>query len=45
MIEIAKDKKSSIFIITTTDSEGFHRQINVTKEDMDCLVEQWESIK
>ena len=33
MIEIAKDKKSDSYIITTTDSEGFHRQLTVAKDD------------
>lgn len=34
MIEINKDKKSSTWILTRTDSEGFHRQINMTKEEL-----------
>ena len=33
MIELSQDKKSSSYIITTTDSEGFHRQITVAKDD------------
>ena len=37
MIEITKDKKSPTWIITKTDNEGFHRQMNE-------LVEQWEAI-
>ena len=38
MIEITKDSKSSTWIITKTDSEGFHRQMNVTKEEIKELV-------
>lgn len=34
MIEINKDSKSKTWIITKTDSEGFHHQINVTKEEL-----------
>ena len=34
MIEISKDGKSPTWIITKTDSEGFHHQINVTKEEL-----------
>jgi hypothetical protein len=34
MIEITKDKKSPTYIITKTDSEGFHHQINVTPEEV-----------
>ena len=33
MIEVSKDKKSTNLIITTTDNEGFHRQLTVTKDD------------
>lgn len=38
MIDIKKDKKSSTWIITKTDSEGFHHQINLTKEEMGQLL-------
>lgn len=34
MIELTKDKKSSTWIVTKTDSEGFHRQINLTDEEL-----------
>lgn len=34
MIEISKDRKSPTWIITKTDSEGFHHQINVTKLEL-----------
>lgn len=34
MIDIQKDKKSDCFIITKTDSEGFHKQITLTWEEM-----------
>lgn len=41
MIDIRKDKKSSLWIITTRDSEGYHRQLAVTEKDMDELVKLW----
>ena len=34
MVELKKDKKSNTWILTTTDSEGFHRQVNLTMEDL-----------
>lgn len=42
MIDIKKDKKSTTWIITRTDSEGFHRQMNVTEDEMNELVRLWE---
>lgn len=38
MIEIKKDKKSPTWIITKTDTEGFHHQMNVTSEEIKELV-------
>ena len=43
-INIAKDRKSDTWIITTTDGEGFHRQLNVTSTQMNELVRKWEQI-
>ncbi len=43
MIDIKKDTKSLTWIITKTDSEGFHHQLNVTREEMDELVRLWIS--
>ena len=37
MVEINKDKKSDTWI-TKTDSEGFHRQLNVTSEELIELI-------
>ena len=34
MIRIDKDKKSPTWIITKTDNEGFHSQINVTADEL-----------
>lgn len=34
MIELSKDKKSGTWIITKTDKEGFHKQLNVTVREM-----------
>ena len=37
MVEINKDKKSDTWI-TKTDIEGFHRQLNVTSEELFELI-------
>ena len=34
MISIARDRKSATYIITKTDGEGYHRQMNVTEEEI-----------
>lgn len=39
MISIAKDRKSATYIITKTDNEGYHRQMNVTEEELNKLKE------
>lgn len=36
-VELTKDRKSDTWIITITDGQGFHRQINVTREQMRSL--------
>ena len=36
-VELTKDRKSDTWIITTTDGQGFHRQLNVTHEQMHTL--------
>lgn len=41
MIDIKKDTKSATYIITKTDSEGFHHQLNVTAEEIEELIRQW----
>lgn len=45
MISLSKDRKSPMWIITTTDSEGFHRQLNVSYREMECLCRLWEEEK
>ena len=45
MLDLKKDKKSPTYILTTTDSEGFHRQINLNTSDLDELTELWNKIK
>ena len=40
MIEIKKDKKSPTWIVTKTDGEGFHHQLNVTRTELKELVRQ-----
>ena len=39
MISIAKDRKSATYIITKIDNEGYHRQMNVSKEELEELRE------
>ena len=41
MVTLEKDKKGNTFIVTTTDSEGFHRQINLTEDDLKDLFIKW----
>ena len=41
MISIAKDRKSATYIITKTDKEGYHRQMNVSEEELDELARIW----
>jgi len=41
MIELKRDRKSHGWLITTTDAEGFHRQLPVTDDDMTELVSTW----
>ena len=41
MVELKKDKKSVTWILTKTDGEGFHRQLNLTREELDELTRIW----
>lgn len=41
MVDIRPDRKGRTWIITHTDAEGFHRQINLTEEEMDELTRLW----
>lgn len=41
MIDIKKDSKGSMWTITRTDSEGFHRQLSVSESDMNELTRLW----
>lgn len=45
MIEIKKDSKSSTYIITRTDNEGFHRQIQLTEDEMLKLTYDYLSLR
>ena len=41
-VTLKRDKKAhDIWLITTTDSEGFHRQLPITFDDMTELVRLW----
>ena len=44
MIEVKKDKKSPTWIITHTDSEGFHKQLQKTREDIKELLHKIISV-
>lgn len=37
MIELSVDNKSGGYTITKTDREGFHRQLSVSKEELNEL--------
>ena len=42
MVELKRDKKArDCWLITTTDCEGFHRQLAITSDDMRELVRLW----
>lgn len=48
MVELTEDKKSGCLIITRTDSEGFHRQLTLTRQEMWDLNKQfilWTNIE
>jgi hypothetical protein len=45
MVEITKDRKGKTWIVTKTDSEGFHRQINMTKDELDELTSRWLKLR
>ena len=42
MVELKRDRKArNLWLITTTDSEGFHRQLPISYDDMRELVRLW----
>ena len=42
MVDMKQDRKAhDIWLITTTDSEGYHRQLPITFDDMRELVRLW----
>ena len=42
MVELKQDRKANrIWLITTTDSEGVHRQLPISHDDMTDLMRQW----
>ena len=42
MVELKIDRKAKdCWLITTTDREGFHRQLTITFDDMRELVRLW----
>lgn len=40
MVTLTKDHKSSMWVITTTDGEGFHRQLYLTDSELTDLKRQ-----
>ena len=45
MVEIKKDSKSPTWVLTKTDNEGFHRQVNLTFDELNDLVLLWKKEK
>ena len=42
MVELTNDRKTRrMWLITTTDSDGFHRQLPISHDDMTDLMRQW----
>ena len=42
MVTLTNDRKANrTWLITTTDSEGFHRQLPISHDDMTDLMRQW----
>ena len=42
MVELKRDRKAKdCWLITTTDGEGYHRQLSITFDDMRELVRLW----
>ena len=42
MVELTRDRKTRhMWLITTTDSEGFNRQLSISHDDMTDLMRQW----
>ena len=42
MVELKRDRKAiRTWLITVTDSEGFHRQLSISHDDMTDLMRQW----
>ena len=43
MVTLTRDRKArNLWLITTTDSEGFHRQLPISYDDMADLMRQWK---
>lgn len=41
-VTLSRDKKAhDIWLVTVTDSEGYHRQLSITFDDMRELVRLW----
>ena len=34
MVDLKRDGKSSMWIVTRTDAEGFHRQLTLTRDEL-----------
>ena len=42
MVELKQDRKANrMWLITTTDKEGYHRQLPINYDDMRDLVRLW----
>lgn len=42
MVELTNDRKTRrMWLITVTDSDGYHRQLPISHDDMTDLMRQW----
>ena len=42
MVELKNDRKTRrMWLIAVTDSDGFHRQLSISHDDMTDLMRQW----
>ena len=41
MVELKKDGKSVTWVLTKTDSEGYHKQMNLTRDELNELTRIW----
>lgn len=45
MIDLKKDGKGNSYLLTQTDNEGYHKQINLTSDELNDICKIWHSIQ